>query len=46
MKERTEDAIIFFVKFYFVCSLGAMILKQTHPDRTLFATEGLELKES
>ena len=33
-------------KFYPVCSLGAMILKQTYPDRTWFAKEGLEFKET
>ena len=33
-------------KFYFICSLGRMILKQRNPDGTLFAKEGLELKES
>ena len=33
-------------RFYFVCSLGAMILKQTYPEWTLFAKEGLELKET
>ena len=33
-------------KFYLACSLGAMILKQTYPDRTWSAKEGLELKET
>ena len=32
-------------KFYFVCSLGSMILKETYPEWTLFAKGGLELKE-
>ena len=33
-------------KFYFVCSLIAMILRQNHPDWTLLAKEGLVLKET
>ena len=33
-------------KFYFVCSLGATILKQTYPEWTLFAKKGLELEET
>ena len=32
-------------KFYFVCSLGSMILKETCPEWTLFAKGRLELKE-
>ena len=31
-------------KFYLVCSLAAVILKQTYPEWKLFAKEGLELK--
>ena len=33
-------------KFYFVCSLSAMILRQNHPDWTLLAKEGLVLEET
>ena len=33
-------------KIYFVCSLSAMILKQTYSYWTLFTKEGLELKET
>lgn len=33
-------------RFYFVHSLGAMILKQTYQEWKLFANAGLELKES
>ena len=32
--------------FWFACSLCAMILKQTYPDWTLFAKEGLEPKQT
>ena len=33
-------------KLYFVCSLSAIILRQTYPDWILFAKKGLELKET
>ena len=33
-------------KFYFICPLGSVILKQTYTEWTLFAKEGLELKET
>ena len=33
-------------KFYFVCSLGSAILKETYTEWTLFAKEGLQLKET
>ena len=48
MKVRTGGtyAQMTTFKFYFVCSLGAMILKQTYPDRKLFAKNEIELKET
>ena len=48
MKVRTGGAWaqMAVFKLYFVCSLSAIILRQTYPDWILFAKKGLELKET